>query len=64
MTYTMLLSDIHGYVSFMTVGQVDEAWEGYVENLYTGGSCLSQIFWKHENLSSVSVIWLTSTNLH
>ena len=24
----------------------------------TGGSCLSQIFWEHENLSSLSIIWL------
>ena len=24
----------------------------------TGGSRLSQIFWEHENLSSLSVIWL------
>ena len=24
----------------------------------TGGSCLSQIFWEHENLSGLSIIWL------
>ena len=24
----------------------------------TGGSCLSRIFWEHENLSGLSVIWL------
>ena len=27
----------------------------------TGGSHLSQIFWEHENLSGLSVIWLIST---
>ena len=26
--------------------------------LYTGGSCLSQIFWEHENLSGLSIIQL------
>ena len=26
--------------------------------LYTGGSCLSRIFWEHENLSDLSVIRL------
>ena len=26
--------------------------------IHTGGSCLSQIFWEHENLSGLSVIWL------
>ena len=26
---------------------------------YTGGSCLSQTFWKHENLSSLSVLKFT-----
>ena len=30
----------------------------------TGGSHLSWIFWEHENLSGLSVIWLTSTYLH
>ena len=25
---------------------------------YTGGSHLSQIFWEHENLSDLSIIWL------
>ena len=24
----------------------------------TGGSCLSRIFWEHENLSGLSIIWL------
>ena len=33
-------------------------------NICTGGSCLSQIFWEHANLSGLSVIWLISTNLH
>ena len=27
-------------------------------NTGTGGSCLSQIFWEHENQSGLSVIWL------
>ena len=31
---------------------------------YIGGSHLSWIFWEHENLSSLSLIWLISTNLH
>ena len=31
--------------------------------LYTGGSCLSQIFWDHENLSGLSVIWLVYIKL-
>ena len=30
----------------------------------TGGSHLSQNFWEHENLSSLSVIQIISTNLH
>ena len=30
----------------------------------TGGSHLSQVFCEYENLSSLSVIWLISTNLH
>ena len=30
----------------------------------TGGSHLKPDFWEHENLSSLSVIWLTGTNLH
>ena len=33
-----------------------------VFNLCTGGSCLSQIFWEHENLSGLSVIWLFTLN--
>ena len=28
------------------------------DKVYTGGSCLSQIFWEHENLSGLSIIWL------
>ena len=30
----------------------------------TGGSCLSRIFWEHENLSDLSVIWLISTKIN
>ena len=30
----------------------------------TGGSRLSQIFWEHENLSGLSVIWLISTKIY
>ena len=35
-------------------------------NIYdsTGGSHLSQIFWEHENLSSLSVIWLIYIKLY
>ena len=31
--------------------------------LITGLSCLSWIFWEHENLSSLSVIWLINIKL-
>ena len=31
---------------------------------YTGGSHLNWIFWEHENLSSLSVFQIISTNLH
>ena len=30
----------------------------------TGGYCLSQIFWGHENMSSLSVIWLIYIKLY
>ena len=30
----------------------------------TGGSCLSQIFWEHENQSSLLVIWLIYIKLY
>ena len=30
----------------------------------TGGSHLSQVFWEHENLSGLSIVWLIITNLH
>ena len=30
----------------------------------TGGSCLSWIFWEHENLSCLSVIWLIYIKLY
>ena len=30
----------------------------------TGGSCLSWIFWEHENLSGLSVIWLIYIKLY
>ena len=30
----------------------------------TGGSHLSQIFWEHENLSGLSVIWFISTKIY
>ena len=30
----------------------------------TGGSCLSQIFWEHENLSGLSVLWLIYIELY
>ena len=36
----------------------------FTDLIYTGGSRLSRIFWEHENLSGLSVIWLTSTYLH
>ena len=29
-----------------------------LSHLYTGGPCLSQIFWEHENLSGLNVIQL------
>ena len=31
MAYRMLLSVIHGYISFMAVGQDDEAWRGMLK---------------------------------
>ena len=30
----------------------------------TGESCLSQIFWEHENQSSLSVIWFIYIKLY
>ena len=30
----------------------------------TGGSCLSQIFWEHEDLSGLLVIWLIYIKLY
>ena len=36
----------------------------YVYAWYTGGSHLSQVFWEHENLSGLRVIWLIQPYFH
>ena len=32
--------------------------------IFTGGSCLSRIFWEHENQSGLLVIWLIYIKLN
>ena len=48
------------YIKYLLITFVIRArWAGD-----TGGSCLSQIFWEHEILSGLSVIWLIYIKLY
>ena len=47
-------SDSHVEVSFLDM----------LSDYNTGGSCLSQIFWEHENQSGLLVIWLIYIKLY
>ena len=70
--YALILDGIwgHGFTIVMgmflycALGPQNKRHQHSQLDVYTGGSHLSQIFWEHENLSSLSVILLISTNLH